>query len=298
MAKVNISKTTEIAPFEEMASDILMGKVKASYLYDRNYTIIVRDNITYGLSKEIPLGVIFGKNLICNGDDDVNFHFNIEVGFDRFPTVSFRCLSRFLSKTGKANPLLAAKYIANGKIEVVDFTADQTVISEKRPGLGFTLLSSHNKNWHRAASVLFVYDGRMIIMGQDEGSYFGSEIVYDESIKTVTQAFKALMPKHLWRKKGVKRQGEWFFVPVKEKNIPAAHKCLCLDSYIWLTRDDAESAMHTISSDDIRIFENKVFAFDPDMEHSEGDHASIQFEGWCTFERNTAIRSYSEQGVD
>jgi hypothetical protein len=295
--------TEEIAHIDQMAKDILRGTVKEAYEYCEGYIIYVRDNIVYLENSKVPLGVnLKGARAVFNGDQDLDFYFNQEPDFEIFPTISFNCLSRFLNKSGKANPLLAAKYLAEGKIIVIDATADKTIRNSKGcPALGFTRVATHGKyknDWHRSASVLFSYDNRMIIMGQDEGSYFGSEIAYDEKIKTVNQAFKALMPKHLWRKKGLLRQGEWFFVPVSEKNVPASHKCILAYDVACLTRDRDDSAKHAIYSDDIRILDNKVFALDPHMEHSEGDHQNVEFEGWCTFERNTALRSYSEEGVD
>lgn len=72
------------------------------------------------------------------------------------------------------------------------------------------------KRIHRAGSMLIEVKGIRYICGQDEDSYFLSQL--KTKPKTCATAFAALVPSKVkaWQKKNGKqaqRQGEWFFIP-------------------------------------------------------------------------------------
>ena len=267
-----------------------------------------------GTSVVVPAGVMVSggprgqKNTLLVGGDEDYDAIEVREGAPA-PTVSFLCLSRFFDD---AKPLELAAMLHGGKIKVLDFTADETrkvsaddkknyeakkVVSP--PELGFTYMKYASPVWHRAATVL-LQSGRMrIILGQDDGTYFGCEL--KGTPNTVKEAFKSLIPEHIQRVKGVKRQGEWFVVPVAKKNVPTVTECLAMTSEnIDLPVDDAESARHTVTSSDIRIRKDgRIYATKVYVCHNAGDHPDVDMpEGWYTFDRNTAKRSFSQEGVD
>ena len=137
-------------------------------------------------SKKKPDGV---KRLMLvngdqNGNDDPELSFVDEYSGMSMPTTSFACLERFF-KEGEG-----LKRICNGKMKVVDYTQDERrplseedkkVLARKKnnrptpPEPGFTLVG---REWHRSGTVLFQDQerGMCILMGQDEGTYFGVEL--------------------------------------------------------------------------------------------------------------------------
>ena len=184
----------------------------------------------------IPGGPKGWKNtLIICGDDEGMDVVEVSDETKAAATISFLCLSRFIDD---AAPLKLAEMMHSGKIKLLDFTADETrsaadddkkKFEEKKPlsppELGFTYLSVGNM-WHRAATVLLRYGRMRIILGQDEGTYFGCEL--KGTPNTVKEAFRSLIPEHIRKVRGVRRQGEWFVVPVAAKNVPVVTECVAL----------------------------------------------------------------------
>jgi len=290
--------------------------------------------------RSIPVGIIAeGKNgkksIIMNGDEDFNDlvqNFAGSKDADGFPTISFRCLDRFFSDGIDIDPSHAASLLSNGKVVVVAFTPNEYLsFSDKQkavyrswskaksdagkaeiwrrmplPPAGFTFFGIRSKSncWHRSSTVVLRdmrKKGRSILMGQDEDMYFGAELPTHP--ETVAEAFKDLTPVEA-RIPGVERQGEWFVVPVDEKDVPKRTECIALfqqSSEVSLPIDNKDSALHTISAYDGRISKQGViYAKCFKLSHSNDDHAPIEkySESWYAFYRNTAVRSFSEQGVD
>lgn len=227
------------------------------------------------------------------------------------PTVSFACLNRFY-KEGEAIKRLAA-----GKLVVVDFTSDErrnltakqletvkcmnrardkTKFKINPPEAGFTIVGNE---WHRSGTVLFQDKERKmcILMGQDEGTYFGVEL--PKMAKTVNEAFEVLMPKEVIGKP-YQRQGEWFMVPVSEDVVPDLKDCAIYNDdgeSVILPLDHVDSNHHRINATDVRVGKNgQVYAKNPSVDHD--DHSEISADGWQTFYRNTAVRAFSQEGVD
>ena len=257
------------------------------------------------LHKKRPVGI---KRLMLvngdqNGDNDPDLSFVDEFSNLEMPTTSFACLERFFKEKE------GLKRLCNGKMKVVDYTTDERrplseedkkVMSRKKnnrptpPEPGFTLVG---REWHRSGTVLFQDQerGMCILMGQDEGTYFGVEL--PKMAKSIGEAFQILIPKEVVDKPFT-RQGEWFMVPIDEKEVPEHADCVaCDDCSIILPLESADSNHHRVESNDVRIGKDgKVYAYDPQVDHE--DHASISGNGWHTFYRNTALRSYSQEGVD
>jgi hypothetical protein len=298
------------------------------------------------LKTEIPAGVVVkveqrkGETkkwrhvVLVNGDEENNSL----VGLLKvMPTISFQCLARFYFDRDRAlsdtNQAKVGSWLADGTLRVLDWTPDELIkptaaerkaIKRSRngesknykmpapPKPGFTYVSGR---WHRAATVLLEdirKQGTVIVIGQDEGTYFGCEVPAniegkDQVVLTVADAFEALIPPDIRKVRGVKRQGEWFAVPVKESEVPELKDCACIgavshSSYhasqeLVLPIEDEESNKHHITADDIRVSKSGVvYAQNAEVEHD--DHATLATTGWVRYEKNTALRSYSIEGVD
>lgn len=271
---------------------------------------------------------------IVNGDEDFNGDADILVtnligsNVER-ATLSFACLSEFFEININTKEKIAEAF-AKGKLKIVAYAKDDTKILTKAeakkikdwcakksvsgkkppfpvkpPQAGYTYIKGFDDaadRWHRSATVL-IYDTKRkitILMGQDEGSYFGCELV--DNPKTIAAAYLSLMPKEVRAINGVGvcRQGEWFALPVEESEVPDLLDCAAeADGTVSLPRDNLDSAYHTIERGEVRIGrDGYVYACDAELVHSEGGHGDLCTSGWVKYCRNTARRSFSQEGVD
>ena len=70
-------------------------------------------------------------------------------------------------------------------------------------------------------------------------------------------------------------------------------------SQIILPISSPNSARHIVKATDGRVGKDgRVFAFNPNVEHSQSQHEDMRCFGWREFRRNTAVRSVSMEGVD
>lgn len=259
------------------------------------------DLIGYGIAAVFCEGK---SSILANGDEDGELHpingytcITCTSGQSDPPTISFNCLGQFY----KGKTLATIKRIVNGEIVVLDFTADSFIKSNSRknqPEPGYTYIEM-KQGWHRAGTVL-LYDKKNklhILLGQDEDTYFGVEL--PEPAKTIKAAYEILTPDEV-KGKSFHRQGEWFIIPVKESEVPKLPESLLLfdgDAPVHLPLEDEMSNKHFIYSIDGRVGKNgQVYAYNPDLRHDQ--HKTITLRGWYTFYKNTAVRSYSQEGVD
>lgn len=270
--------------------------------------------IAYQAVKHNVVGVLLkfkSKNVVLINGDDVDEYNSLIDDISEMPIISFDCLKMFYPNK-KAMSLLC-----NEKIKILDYTCDEKIpltqderdrlnldrsfqsdrqeaVTLKRPKPGFSIVGG---NWHRSGTVLLHDEENdiYILQGQDEGTYFGVEL--PNKVSTVNEAFNALIPKEAKGKK-FRRQGEWFMVPVHEKHVPKIEDCIaCSFDRINLPIEDAYSNIHEIYSSDIRIDKHgTIYAFAPSVCHNE--HQSITSAVWNVFYKNTALRSFSAEGVD
>lgn len=264
------------------------------------------EEIPFAVKIKIKNDSRFKNTFLFDADvDDGDFDFISKLGYLNQPLTSFNCLARFYGNDQFNN--VAITRLESGKLKVIDFTPDKTIPltnqelkkhQEKKkltpPERGFSIVG---KNWHRSGAVLF-HDKEKnlcILQGQDEGTYFGVEL--PKFVKTVQEAFDVLVPEEIAGKEYV-RQGEWFMVPVKKSEVPKIDDCAaCHNQFMYLPLEDSTSNKHTISSCDIRVAKNGlIYADYPIVSHNE--HESITAKGWNTFYKNTALRSFSQEGVD
>lgn len=282
---------------------------------DEPIAVIIKSEVKHGKAKNDIYTVI------KNGDEGSD---QLNVGdLDDHPTISFDCLTRLVldvKKDPTARQLnMLAIAIASGRIQILDYVPDTTkaltkpqkeqLTKHKRSPeknqppiapLGFTLIDN---KWHQAATVLFCdhESGKHFILGQDDGSYFGCELQGEP--KTIDEAYVDLTPRETQKVKGVKRQGEWFAVPVNEKNVPKIEECVAFgENGICLPVQTADANHHEITSGDIRLNSSgQIYSHGGTVCHSTSEHPDMNMDEntWYTFYRNTAIRSVSaERNVD
>ena len=277
--------------------------------FDGDYQLIQSDGRVFfsenGSSN--PAALVLQVNskrvLINNGDEEGNSLF-INGIINNGCTLSFNCLAELLKSTRNK----AFDALANGTIKLIDFTPDETrelSASDKKlrkakkevtpPERGFTVV---NGKWHRSSTVLLSYKKESWLIGQDEGTYFG--VVLCDNPKTVKEAFISLIPEHIRNIKGVLRQGEWFAIPVKEKDVPKESECFIDLDYgaLMLPLETDDSNRHTFEDfgNNYRISSKGFFAKGFVLSHDQ--HADLKGKGWYTFVKNTALRSVSVEGVD
>jgi hypothetical protein len=262
--------------------------------------------------------------VVVNGDEEHNQLVSL-LDNGLFPTVSFECLAHFYPESKRGEYEVGVR-LATGELRVVDYQPDQvremskedkkvwatfrSVTSPSRlgnkstkvkppapPEPGFTAVGNE---WHRSATVL-LHDTKRnmtLLIGQDEGTYFGVELPRRSG--SISEAFKDLTPDGARGVAGVKRQGEWFAVPVDLKDVPTLSESIVTsESDLTLPMETDDSNRHYVRSMDIRVAKDgTVYALDPQVEHSAGEHAEMNASGWVKFLKNTAKRSFSVEGVD
>lgn len=253
--------------------------------------------------------------------------------FDDSTQLSYECLCRFF---GDATTSDVCAMFAKGELRIIDKDQASTYTITKRdyeahvrylsgettrakaaipPDYGYTLITPGycDPYWHKSGTVLlkatfksrksyFKVDQYIksqqdmyILLGQDDGTYFGVEL--PKPCRTLPSAYKTLMPKEAIGKYHL-RQGEWFLVPCKESDAPKTKDCFEVVSKLILPRKDESSNQHILGASDIRIRKSDgvIFADTGDVTHSQ--HPTVSFSGWVTFHENTAVRSFSVDGVD
>ena len=171
------------------------------------------------------------------------------------------------------------------------------------PEPGFVLVKQKGAYiWHRSGSFLLNYKNQTILMGVDELVYFGCELA--DKAKTLKAAYESLIPKAI-RKLNCPRQGEWFAVATDEVYKETSPEVLAIACYesdpefaISLPIDHPDAARHQVTGDLVLVTKEGIIAKNPMVAHSEDEHEELFLSGWYRFVRNTAKRSFSEQGVD
>ncbi len=293
-----------------------------------NIVYSISDTWTYQLDKDLSLDHIQAKIpsavfvqchrkqiLVQNGDEQGDPGPDWYVEDERFPTVSFECIRRLYPEKYTVHDI--ASWLASGSLRVLDYTLDDrrsvTAKEEKliekgeihklQGPVGYTLMSREGY-WHRSGTLL-LHDtdlGQYYLLGQDEGTYFGVQL--PRRARTVEEAYTVLTPVEARGVKGVQRQGEWFAVPVDEKDVPGAIEAIALltdegsdTPNVALPVDNVDSNRHILYTTNGRIMgSGQIYAHNPSLTHNE--HAELSLVGWYTFYRNTAVRSVSVQGVD
>lgn len=231
---------------------------------------------------------------------------------------SFRCLGRFfVSDRVSDDELTNAGRQALQQGEIWDATPDTIkkcdispsdileagVSAFTPPAPGFTLVRQGGKKyvWHRPGSFLIGYKDKKVLLGQDEGTYFGCELF--GGAETIPAAYKSLVPPGA-RNRKYKRQGEWFAVPVSKGWEPKLTECLAFVEHdhgasLTLPVESQEANRHTVEiHGEVRVTREGIFANNFTLKHEQHAYLRVMDNKWYRFLRNTAIRSFSEAGVD
>lgn len=271
------------------------------------------------ITKMKPIAYLANDNLVLlNGDDGGAYIDADDYSTDNFNliTISFRCLARFW---GHGEPSQGDIIDALNNTGVLDFHDEKRVRSPKakKPGPGFVYIG--DSTWHRSANVLLSLVGagetKYIIMGVDEDQYFGCELA--SPAFTVEEAYTSLMPAHIRKtpKENIRRQGEWFFIKldgkvedyegVKKFTVRNDWEDNVIRYYLRGRNDNESSNTHVVKCDTVYEFADslninggKPIPLFVDASISHNQHSELYLSGhWWAIE-NTAVQSYSEEGVD
>lgn len=285
----------------------------------------------YTLRGEVRIGaMLVGDSLLINADEEASDSEFVSCGlFDECPCVSFACLANLIS--GKVIISGEESLFAKTNLKIVDSTLQETkkaspslnkdyktasktsgfrfhvwAAKQTPPSPGFSLIENGTAivHWHKSPTVLISTGKKTFLMGQDEGTYFGC--ILSDNPKSIEAAYTSLMPKNARGVKGVLRQGEWFAIPVKDqKSVPSDFsKDIILRNNenssegMIFGLEDEDSNHHVFDGELIITKDGKYFARNFNVSHDE--HATLVGENdvWYTFERNTAIQSFSAEKVD
>lgn len=253
------------------------------------------------------------RGLLMNADDNAN---DFVEAADREENVdcalasaSFSCIARLLFPNLKQGIVVpkkiiidAMKKVANGEVSILDFRPDSRIPMSKAdqrrknpipPSPGYTDIG---RAWHRPGSVLFRSGKTCYFVGQDDSQYFGVQL--QGQVETVEGALLDLQPNSVRGKKWL-RQGEWFVLPIADRNMPKnlTPDVRLDDGFVALPKTDPKSNTHSLWAEQYRFgLKGEIYAKEVRLSHEE--HIRIEADGWCSLVRNTAVRSVSEQGVD
>ena len=160
---------------------------------------------------------------------------------------------------------------------------------------------------HFTGASLFKVDGALFLFDLDrreiEHKIFNPFLVKlaDTSVKTIPQAYESLKPAEVKEaeRKGlkVKRQGEWFFIPVKETKAMQADKVTAgswnrkVGDNLPLTLRAGNNRPNTASQGiaKLNLAKGRV-------EHQGREHAALMLPTWHKAIPNTSIESFTIQG--
>lgn len=187
------------------------------------------------------------------------------------------------------------------------------------PKKGYSLAYAFGRLvWHKPASLLFSFEDQTYLIGQDEGTFFGCEV--EDNPRTITQAYKSLIPEEIRNCRNLIRQGEWFLKRINKSERPTLEEVKAFGMEVILPIDDVNSNTHTIrgfsfiTEDGIYVStccQNYLQSFGGDfmnirLEHDEHEPIIIEcvdtdgnyVDKWFKIYKNTAVRSVSVEGVD
>jgi hypothetical protein len=256
--------------------------------------------------------VHYAQMILLNADDEGNSAYLplvAELGDRGFPIVSFECLDQMFGHMKSVSWLVSERlslldYNPESRISLSDKELEllkkkDTAVKLKPPHPGYSLVGG---DWHRSGGCLFKDNqtSKCYLFGQDDGTYFGCEL--SKTVATINEAFDSLIPDEV-RGKSYSRQGEWFIIEVSEKKLPrkedrvANFKAGTTSEVVYLPVESEESNPHYINcTEGFAATNGQIYACHPRLLHA--DHPTVTKDGWCTFYRNTAVRSVSQEGVD
>ena len=256
------------------------------------------------------------------GDIVSDIEYTYETTFG-MPLVSFNLLARLVFH--RSEEIVDQKYrngaikmLRDGVIRVIDYVPDSTIpvsdeeiekwFAAKRKDQyakmedilkrkGYTLLITSSL-WHKPSTVVLENkeSKEYYLIAQDEDTYFGVEL--PECPKTVVGGYKILAPKITYGKNCL-RQGEWFFVPTNESKVPRNEDAIITNvKSFWMGKEE-DGNTHVVTCEEMRVgIDGRVFVMNGEMSHEDHEQLFFDHSIWYEIVKNTAIRSYSQEGVD
>lgn len=271
----------------------------------RGHNVYSRDNILYSYGPHFILAVKQKDGTFLLNGDKYSVSTSQHQGktysvFRDFPRVSFSACSRACNDRYWYED---AKVIAYNK-DASGSAESNFEEFRKRIPIGAEIHITKEKEtnkiiymyYHRIGQVLLEYKGRYFICGMDEGRYFVSEL--PKKAKSIEDAFMVLMPKTVrtLANKGVeyKRQGEWFFIPVKDTTIKIPTIKVKDQLRMEPLPREEGSALHTVTR---MIRKNNSLFVKGIVRHSTKEHKNLNLgdEFHVAF-KNTAIGNWSAGG--
>ena len=288
------------------------GKDKSYKAFMKNATEN-RQNI-----QNIPSAVIvktetklkgFKHIAIINADESLEANL-VDFGQYGLPIVIFDCVKQMLGNDLDFETIKIWDFSVDQRKELTykqmeALKSHQFIYAKaklKPPEKGFSLIEIGNKfYWHRSGTLLISQPPTKTryLFGQDEGTYFGVQLA--SIVSSIPDAYDDLIPEYIRNRKDITRQGEWFGVPVAEKDVPSFENCTLMGdsntygTFLQVLSDDDHH--HNVDFTEMRVAQTGIVYFkNPRVEHDE--HLTLELKGWHTFVRNTAVRSVSQEGVD
>jgi len=131
---------------------------------------------------------------------------------------------------------------------------------------------------------------RKYLVGMDETHLFISELPQEGAINKVKEAHKVLKPEYIITSEKdnqkIKRQGEWFFVPVTEKELKLIEKNANFIEEKVPIGQSVRGNPHI--ADELLTLENKIYVSGK-VRHVE--HRTLKLRDWFRVLKNTEVQS-------
>lgn len=179
-------------------------------------------------------------------------------------------------------------------IRVIDADGEkrQLILSVREPTREFNtfefneITGLYDKEVTRKTSSLT----RKYLMGMDEAHLFISELPQEGAINKVNEAHRVLKPEYIIKieksNQNIRRQGEWFFVPVTEKEQKL------IDINITFVKNKAPIVQiirgHSHNADKMLIIEKNIYVTGK-IRHVE--HKTLKLRTWFRVFKNTEVQS-------
>jgi len=204
---------------------------KSKRLYNPNHLVILNGDME-------PRRSEVHKDIYRNAEEYLDWMQEEVPRYCRHITLSMYSLLQMVAYIEKGGwKKLTIKFLEHIQdLEVKDFTAEQRgscdKVSDKQIPKGATIFYENKKpkRWHLPATALLIHKNRKIVSGVDptSGNYFMCLLPANCRAAKVETALEALKPSRIQKaqKDGevVLRQGEWWFIPYKPKEISVPTK--------------------------------------------------------------------------
>lgn len=151
--------------------------------------------------------------------------------------------------------------------------------------------------WHILGGALLEWNGNHYISALDEWQYFCAQL--PKRVKNVHYAFESLKPEPVKQalKEGrvVKRQGEWFFVPVSDDEMPSFKKKDIKHSVELPYKREGRN-VHVVSQliklNNITYVTGRVRHVNTWNNRGTGEHVMVTLVGWHKLYKNREVESW------